>query len=81
MVASDSISYSPSLASPLIGATDAARGAADIVLTEEGLSTINTAVLGARKIFQRMTTYSKYTVSMTFRICFSFGLITVIWNW
>lgn len=63
------------------GATDAARGAADIVLTKEGLATINTAVLGARKIFQRMTTYSKYTVSMTFRICFTFGLITVIYNW
>lgn len=47
------------------GATDAARGAADIVLTEAGLSTINTAVIGARKIFQRMTTYSKYTVSHT----------------
>ncbi|KAG1652728.1 hypothetical protein FOA52_007442 [Chlamydomonas sp. UWO 241] len=63
------------------GATDAARGAADIVLTEEGLATINTAVIGARKIFQRMTTYSKYTVAMTFRICFTFGLITVIYDW
>ena len=38
------------------GATDAARGAADIVLTQPGLSTIVTAVIGARKIFQRMTT-------------------------
>ena len=63
------------------GATDAARGAADIVLTKDGLSTINTAVLGARKIFQRMTTYSKYTVAMTFRICFTFGLLTVIYDW
>jgi H+-transporting ATPase len=63
------------------GATDAARGAADIVLTEAGLSTINTAVIGARKIFQRMTTYSKYTVAMTFRICFTFGLLTTIYNW
>eukprot|EP00195_Chlamydomonas_chlamydogama_P015211 CAMPEP_0202890410 /NCGR_PEP_ID=MMETSP1392-20130828/817_1 /ASSEMBLY_ACC=CAM_ASM_000868 /TAXON_ID=225041 /ORGANISM="Chlamydomonas chlamydogama, Strain SAG 11-48b" /LENGTH=1114 /DNA_ID=CAMNT_0049573971 /DNA_START=250 /DNA_END=3594 /DNA_ORIENTATION=+ len=63
------------------GATDAARGAADIVLTEAGLSTIVTAVIGARKIFQRMTTYSKYTVAMTFRICFTFGLLTVIYDW
>jgi H+-transporting ATPase len=63
------------------GATDAARGAADIVLTEPGLSTIVTAVVGARKIFQRMTTYAKYTVSMTFRICFTFGLLTVIYDW
>jgi H+-transporting ATPase len=63
------------------GATDAARGAADIVLTEEGLSTICTAIVGARKIFQRMTTYSKYTVAMTFRVCFTFGLLTVIYDW
>ncbi len=63
------------------GATDAARGAADIVLTEAGLSTIVTAVIGARKIFQRMTTYAKYTISMTFRICFTFGLLTVIYDW
>ena len=39
-----------------------------------------TAVIGARKIFQRMTTYAKYTVAMTFRICFTFGLITVIYD-
>ncbi|KAL4418761.1 hypothetical protein ABPG77_005772 [Micractinium sp. CCAP 211/92] len=63
------------------GATDAARGAADIVLTAPGLSAIITAVIGARKIFQRMTTYARYTVAMTFRICFTFGLITVIYDW
>lgn len=39
------------------------------------------AVIGARKIFQRMTTYAKYTVAMTFRICFTFGLLTVLYNW
>ncbi|KAK9833068.1 hypothetical protein WJX74_006281 [Apatococcus lobatus] len=63
------------------GATEAARGAADIVLTEPGLSTICSAVIGARKIFQRMTTYAKYTVAMTFRICFTFGILTVVYNW
>ena len=63
------------------GATDAARGAADIVLTRPGLSVIVSAIIGARKIFQRMTTYSKYTVAMTFRVCFTFGLLTVIYNW
>lgn len=63
------------------GATDAARGAADIVLTQPGLYTIVGAIIGARKIFQRMTTYSRYTVAMTFRICFTFGLLTVIYDW
>jgi H+-transporting ATPase len=62
------------------GATDAARGAADIVLTEPGLSVIVSAIICACKIFQRMTTYSKYTVAMTFRICFTFGLLTVLYN-
>ena len=32
------------------GATDAARGAADIVLTQPGLSAIITAIIGARKV-------------------------------
>ena len=63
------------------GATDAARGAADIVLTQPGLYTIVGAIIGARMIFQRMTTYARYTVAMTFRICFTFGLITVIYDW
>lgn len=30
---------------------------------------------------QRMTTYSRYTVAMTFRICFTFGILTVAYNW
>nr|QEH60479.1 H+-translocating ATPase P-type [Dunaliella maritima] len=82
----DGVNDAPALKKADVGvavadATDAARGAADIVLTEPGLSTIVTAVIGARKIFQRMTTYSKYTIAMTFRICFTFGLITVIYDW
>ena len=36
------------------GATDAARAAADIVLTEPGLSTIVHGIVTARCIFQRM---------------------------
>ncbi|KAF8344471.1 E1-E2 ATPase-domain-containing protein [Amanita rubescens] len=38
------------------GATDAARGAADIVLTEPGLSTIVHAIRGSRIVFQRCAT-------------------------
>ncbi len=34
--------------------TDAARSASDIVLTKEGLSVIVDAIVGSRKIFQRM---------------------------
>jgi H+-transporting ATPase len=50
------------------------------MVVQPGLSVIITAIIGARKIFQRMTTYSKYTVAMTFRICFTFGLLTVLYN-
>jgi len=82
----DGVNDAPALKKANVGiavadATDAARGAADIVLTEPGLYTIVGAVIGARKIFQRMTTYARYTVAMTFRICFTFGLLTVIYDW
>ena len=55
------------------GATDAARGAADIVLTEPGLSTIVHAIRQSRIIFQRMRNYSIYACAVTIRIvvCFS----------
>jgi H+-transporting ATPase len=55
------------------GATDAARGAADIVLTQPGLSTIVHAIRGSRIIFQRMRNYSIYACAVTIRIvvCFS----------
>jgi len=62
------------------GATDAARAAADIVLVTPGLSVIIDAITGARKIFQRMKNYATYSVSMTIRITFTFGLLTCIWN-
>jgi H+-transporting ATPase len=48
-------------------ATDAARSAPDIVLTEPGLSVIIKAVLTSRAIFQRM---KNYTVSISLLPCF-----------
>lgn len=57
------------------GATDAARGAADIVLTEPGLSTIIHAVRGARVIFQRMRNYSIYACAVTIRIVVCFAVL------
>ena len=42
------------------GCTDAARAAADIVLTDEGLSTIIDGILLSREIFQRMKNYCVY---------------------
>jgi len=45
------------------GATDAARAAADIVLTAPGLSVIIEAIFRSRKIFQRMKNYVIYRVA------------------
>lgn len=61
-------------------ATDAARSASDIVLTEPGLSVIVSAVLTSRAIFQRMKNYTIYAVSITIRIVLGFMLIALIWK-
>ncbi len=50
------------------GATDAAKSAADVVLTKPGLSVIIDAFKESRKIFQRMTNYAIYRVNETIRV-------------
>jgi H+-transporting ATPase len=57
------------------GATDAARGAADIVLTEPGLSTIVHAIRQSRIIFQRMRNYAIYACAVTIRIVVCFAML------
>jgi len=54
------------------GATDAAKAAADIVLTEPGLSVIIDAIFRSRKIFQRMRNYCLYRISCTIQLLFFF---------
>ncbi|CAI0438751.1 unnamed protein product [Linum tenue] len=77
----DGVNDAPALKKADIGiavadATDAARGASDIVLTEPGLSVIISAVLTSRAIFQRMKNYTIYAVSITL----GFMLIALIWK-
>jgi H+-transporting ATPase len=50
------------------GATDAAKSAADIVLTKTGISVIIDAIKESRKIFQRMNNYSVYRIAETVRV-------------
>jgi H+-transporting ATPase len=50
------------------GATDAAKSAADIVLTKTGISVIIDAIKESRKIFQRMSNYSVYRIAETVRV-------------
>ncbi|CAL9152512.1 unnamed protein product [Musa hybrid cultivar] len=81
----DGVNDAPALKKADIGiavadATDAARGASDIVLTEPGLSVIISAVLTSRAIFQRMKNYTIYAVSITIRIVLGFMLIALIWK-
>eukprot|EP00121_Abeoforma_whisleri_P011129 Awhi_evm1s10267 len=55
------------------GATDAARAAADIILTEEGLSVVVDAIYISRRIFQRVKSFINYRVAATLQIvCFFF---------
>ncbi|KAK8553641.1 hypothetical protein V6N13_062438 [Hibiscus sabdariffa] len=81
----DGVNDAPALKKADIGiavadATDAARSASDIVLTEPGLSVIISAVLTSRAIFQRMKNYTIYAVSITIRIVFGFMFIALIWK-
>ncbi|KAG0590309.1 hypothetical protein M758_1G095600 [Ceratodon purpureus] len=81
----DGVNDAPALKKADIGiavadATDAARSASDIVLTEPGLSVIISAVLTSRAIFQRMKNYTIYAVSITIRIVVGFLLLALIWR-
>lgn len=62
------------------GATDAARGAAALILTAPGLSVINTAINEARRIFARITSYTLYRVALTMDIMFLVVLSSIIFG-
>ena len=50
------------------GATDAAKSAADVVLTKPGLSVIIDAIKESRRIFERMSNYAVYRIAETTRV-------------
>jgi len=62
------------------GATDAAKSAADIVLTLPGLSVIIDALKESRKIFQRMNSYAIYRIAETIRVLFFITLTIIVFN-
>jgi H+-transporting ATPase len=62
------------------GATDAARSAADLVLTEPGLSVIIRAIEEARRIFERMNAYAIYRITETIRIMIFMVLAMLVYN-
>jgi H+-transporting ATPase len=62
------------------GATDAAKSAAGIVLTQPGLSVIIDAIKESRKIFQRMNNYAIYRIGETIRILLFLTLSIIVFN-
>ena len=63
------------------GATDAARAAADLILTAPGLSVIISAVEEARHIFERMNSYAIYRITETVRIMVFMVLAMIIYGY
>ena len=61
------------------GATDAARAAADLILTAPGLSAVVRAIQTSRQIFQRMLAYTTYRIAMTIDIMFFVVLSTIFY--
>jgi H+-transporting ATPase len=61
-------------------ATDAARAAADVILTATGLSVINDAIRQARITFARMKSYATYRIAETLRIILFMTLSIVVFN-
>ncbi len=62
------------------GATDAARAAADLVLTAPGLSVITNAIEEARKIFERMNSYAVFRIAETIRVLLFMTLSILVFN-
>jgi H+-transporting ATPase len=62
------------------GATDAAKSAADVVLTKPGLSVIIDSIKESRKIFQRMNNYAIYRIAETVRVLIFLSLSILIFD-
>lgn len=69
----DGVNDLPSVTTADIGiavsnAVDALKGSADIVLTAPGIAVIKEALIEARKIFERLYSYSVYRISESLRL-------------
>ncbi|MFX1541148.1 MAG: plasma-membrane proton-efflux P-type ATPase [Promethearchaeota archaeon] len=62
------------------GATDAAKSAADLVLTDSGLCPIIDAIKQSRQIFERMNSYSTYRIAETVRVLFFLTFSILLFN-
>jgi H+-transporting ATPase len=62
------------------GSTDAAKSAADIVLTAPGLSVIIDAIKHSRRIFRRINNYAIYRICETIRVLFFTTLSIIVFK-
>jgi len=62
------------------GATAAAQQAADILLTDDGLMPIHTAVMESRRIYARLKSYVLYRVAATFQIVLVLSVLIFVWD-
>jgi H+-transporting ATPase len=81
----DGVNDAPALKQADVGiavssATDAARSAADLVLTEPGLGVIIHAIDEARRIFERMISYATFRITETMRVLLFMTLSILAFN-
>jgi len=81
----DGVNDAPALSSAQVGiavdgATDAAKGAAAIILTTPGLSAIFGGLVESRKIFARLKSYIQYRFAATFHIVIFLTILSLGYN-
>mmetsp|Transcript_17160 Transcript_17160/g.36864 ORF Transcript_17160/g.36864 Transcript_17160/m.36864 type:complete len:1000 (+) Transcript_17160:91-3090(+) len=81
----DGVNDAPALAQAQIGiavddATEAARSAADMILTSPGLSVIYDAIVESRRIFARLRAYVLYRVAATIQIVCVLSIMIYAYN-